>query len=120
MSTIHRHQHRVVLIALALALLCVPGVLLAQFTSSVQGTITDQTGSVVPDVRITLTSTDTGVTLETPSNTSGIFRFPDLAPGRYRLRAAKTGFQTMVQENIVLESGRVQGVPIVMSIGAIT
>src|SRR5436190_364421 len=96
------------------------GALHAQFTSSVQGTVSDQTGSIVPEVRLALSNVDTGVAIETASNEAGIFRFPDLPPGKYRLRATKTGFQTVIQENIVLESGRVQSVAISMPLGAVT
>src|SRR5437773_4558466 len=96
------------------------GLLHAQFTSSVQGTVADPTGSIVPEVRLALSNVDTGVTIETASNEAGIFRFPDLPPGRYRLRATKTGFQTVIQENIVLESGRVQSVSLAMPLGAVT
>jgi len=97
-----------------------PSVVLGQFTSSVQGTIVDATGSSVPDVELRLTNVETGVTLTTRSNEAGLFRYPDLPPGRYTLRASKTGFQTLVQENIVLESGRVQSVPITLKLGSVT
>lgn len=105
-------------IAILLILFC-PTVR-AQFTSSVQGTVIDQSGAVVPEVQLALTNVDTGVTITTRSNESGIYRYPDLPPGKYRLRATKTGFQTLVQENIILESGRVQSVPVTLTVGAIS
>src|SRR2546426_10872448 len=73
--------------------------LFAQFTSTVQGTATDESGAIVPDVVLRLTNIDTGVVVTTQSNESGLFRFPDLPPGRYQLRASKAGFQVLVQEN---------------------
>jgi hypothetical protein len=95
-------------------------ILQAQFTSSAQGTVLDQTGSIVPEVRLALTQVETGVTIETASNAAGIFRFPDMPPGKYKLRATKTGFQTVIRENIVLESGRVQSVSITLPLGAVS
>jgi hypothetical protein len=92
----------------------------AQFTSSVQGTAVDESGAAVPGVALRLTNNDTGVSLSTVSNEAGIFRYPDLPPGKYTLRASKPGFQTVVQENIALETGRVQAVPVTLKVGAVT
>src|ERR1043166_242093 len=94
--------------------------LFAQFTSSVQGTVVDESGAAVPGVELRLTNIDTGVTNTATSNDAGVYRYPDLPPGKYRLRATKTGFQTLVQENITLESGRVQNVPVTLRVGALT
>src|SRR5947209_12430033 len=94
--------------------------LLAQFTSSVQGTVIDESGAAVPAVELRLSNVETGVTITATSNDSGIFRYPDLPPGKYRLRATKTGFQTLVQENITLESGRIQNVPVTLRVGALS
>jgi hypothetical protein len=108
----------------ALAVLAIvallPSVVLGQYTSSVQGTVVDPTGSSVPDVELRLTNVNTGVTATARSNDAGLFRYPDLPPGKYRLQTTKTGFQTLVQENIILESGRIQSVPITLKVGAIT
>src|SRR5215470_14149418 len=103
-----------------LLLAAFPLTLLGQFTSSVQGTVLDASGAAVPDVELRLTNVDTGVSNSTRSNEAGIFRYPDLPPGKYTLKATKTGFQTLVQENILLESGRLQSVPVPLKVGAIT
>ncbi|MGH9721724.1 MAG: carboxypeptidase regulatory-like domain-containing protein, partial [Bryobacteraceae bacterium] len=116
-SSILRNDVR---LCIAIALAAFAPALWAQFTSSVNGTVADQTGAVVPEVRLALTNVQTGVTIDTACNAAGIYRFPDLPPGRYRLRASKTGFQTVVQENIVLESGRIQEISIVLPVGAVT
>jgi hypothetical protein len=92
----------------------------AQFTSTVEGDVVDQSQAAIPEVTITLTNVDTRVSNETVTNASGVFRFPNMPPGRYHLRASKTGFQTIIQENIVLESGRIQSVPVTLPVGAVT
>jgi len=92
----------------------------AQFTSSVQGTVFDESGAAVPDVELRLTNIETGVVLSVLSNDTGVYRYPNLPPGKYRLRAAKTGFQVLVQEGITLESGRIQSVPVTLRVGALT
>src|SRR5439155_1289835 len=82
------------------------------------GTVADQTGAAVAEAKLTLTNIDTGVALETLSNSSGTYRFPNVPPGKYKLRVTKPGFQTVIHESIVLESGRVQSVPISLAVGA--
>jgi hypothetical protein len=99
--------------------LCSP-YLQAQFTSSVQGSVFDESGAAVPDVELRLTNIETGVVLSVLSNDAGVYRYPNLPPGKYRLRAAKTGFQVLVQEGITLESGRIQSVPVTLRGGALT
>src|SRR5262249_25567870 len=92
----------------------------AQFTSGVEASGTDRSLGVIPDAKLELTNRDTGVTLATMTNSAGRFRFIELAPGRYTLKATKTGFRSSVQENIVLESGRIQDVPMVLEVGTVT
>src|SRR5438445_9214940 len=69
------------------AVLLVLGLLLsfpsfAQFRSGIEGTVTDSTGAVVPDAKVTLSNMDTGISKSVQSNGEGLFRFPSLPPGR--------------------------------------
>ncbi len=64
----------------------------AQFTASVQGTVQDAKGAVVPNATVTLMNTDTGVTQAALSNSAGVYRFPSLAPGNYTVSTTVTGF----------------------------
>ncbi len=75
---------------------------LAQFRSAIEGTVTDSSGAVVPDAKVTLTNVDTGISTSVQSNGEGLFRFPSLPPGRYKVTTTKQGFATTTQENIVL------------------
>ena len=62
-------------------------------TASINGTVTDTTGSVVPGAAIVLTNTDTNVTERSVSNNSGYFAFVDVTPGSYRMVVSKQGFK---------------------------
>src|SRR5215831_15236057 len=64
----------------------------AQFSSSLQGTVTDTTGAVVPGVTITATNTDTGVSTTSTSGPQGDYRVVSLAPGPYEVTATAKGF----------------------------
>jgi Carboxypeptidase regulatory-like domain/TonB dependent receptor len=92
----------------------------AQFRSSIEGTVTDTSGAVVPDAQVTLTNTATGVSQVAQSNGEGIFRFPSLAPGKYQLTATKKGFAKTSQENIELLAEEIRTVPLALKAGEIT
>src|SRR5712692_8102015 len=107
------------------AVLLVLGLLLsspvfAQFRSSIEGTVTDPSGAVVPDAKVTLTNVDTGVSTTVPSNGDGLFRFPSLPPGRYKVTATKQGFATTTQINITLAAEEIRTVPLALKTGAVT
>ena len=77
----------------ALALLLLPAIhCYAQFNASVQGTVVDPRGSVVPNAPVALMNTDTGVRRTAVSDASGIYRFDSLAPGNYTVTTTVQGF----------------------------
>ena len=98
--------------------LCAPP-LMAQFRSSIEGTVSDASGAVVADVKVVLTNAATGVTQSAQSNTEGYFRFPTLPPGSYKLTATKPGFQTLNQENVSLLAQETRTVPMVLKVGQV-
>jgi len=92
----------------------------AQFRSAIEGTVTDPSGAVVPDAQVTLTNVDTGISKSVQSNGEGLFRFPSLPPGRYKLTATKQGFATTAQENVELLAEEIRTVPLALKAGAVT
>jgi hypothetical protein len=86
-------------------------------TSSVQGTVTDSTGAVVPSAVVTLTGEATGVKHATKSDGSGVFVFPGVPIGTYDITAAASGFKTYEQKGIVLEVGSSITVNPTLSVG---
>jgi len=100
------------------AILALPA--LAQFRSSIEGTVTDQSGGVVPDALVTLTNNDTGISTSGQTNSEGLFRFPSLAPGHYQLTGTKQGFSTVKQENIILTAEEIRTVPLTLKAGMVS
>ncbi len=92
----------------------------AQFRSSIEGTVTDPSGAVVPGAKITLTNVDTGVSTSVESNGEGLYRFPSLPPGHYKLSATKQGFATTTQENVTLLAEEIRTVSLGLKSGAVT
>ena len=60
---------------------------------SLLGTILDTSGAAMPNVRVTIAETNTGISRTTQSNESGNYSFPDLQPGIYTVSAEQTGFK---------------------------
>jgi hypothetical protein len=66
------------------------------------GTITDESGAIIPGVTVTVTNTATGVVNSTLSNNAGAYNFPSLLPGKYSVKAALSGFQTQTKTGLEL------------------
>jgi hypothetical protein len=64
----------------------------AQFNSSVEGTVTDPSGAVVPGARVTLHDAQTNIDLHDVTQSSGIFRFNAVGPGNYTVVVEAKGF----------------------------
>ena len=86
---------KALLVALLGAGLSLP--LAAQHTSAgVDGTVTDATGSALPDAEVVLTNVDTNVAARAKTNKSGYFAFVNVNPGQYKMTITKQGFKQVV------------------------
>jgi hypothetical protein len=94
-------------------LICLTGIAfvffapIALFGQMDQGTITgvvqDKTGAVIPNASVRLTNTDTGLVLQTNTDGNGIYAFPPVKIGSFKVSATAPGFQTTTQENVHLD-----------------
>ena len=92
----------------------------AQAVSQFSGVAHDTSGAVIQGVDITSTALDTGVKRTTATDENGAFTLPNLAPGPYRLEAAKPGFRTFVQTGIQLQVDSNPVIPVVLGVGDVT
>jgi hypothetical protein len=60
---------------------------------AVRGTVTDSSGAVLPDAKVTLTSEGTGLTMSTATGKDGTFTFSPVKIGSYTLTAEASGFK---------------------------
>src|SRR5260370_25076861 len=70
--------------------------------ASLTGTVTDASGSVVPEVTLTVVNTDTGLQVQTKTSNVGTYNVPLLPLGGYSVTARKEGFQTETRRVITL------------------
>jgi hypothetical protein len=80
---------------------CLQAPLFAQVnTGSINGTVTDPNGAVVPAAKITARQETTGQVYETITTDAGLYVLPTLAVGPYTLTVEKTGFKKLARENL--------------------
>src|SRR6185437_15551006 len=87
-------------------------------TGTISGTVTDQTGAVVPGATVVATDTATGVNTTASSNSDGVFSFPKLPIGTYDVTASKSGFQTFKLTGVILNVGAVYTVKAQLAVSA--
>ena len=86
-------------------------------TATIQGLVTDPTGSVIPNATVTLTEEATQVTQNIHTDASGVYVFPNIKVGTYSVTVAATGFETYSKTHNVLEVGSNVAVNVQMTIG---
>jgi outer membrane receptor protein involved in Fe transport len=107
MFTSHARRWSVALLLTALFAAAVPGSTAAQTpTGSIDGTVVDQTGAVVPGVTVVVTHQPTGVSREIVTDAQGLFRAPLLPVGPYTVKADLSGFKSFEQKDISLTIGQ--------------
>src|SRR6185312_11772171 len=67
-------------------------------TGSIQGTVTDPNGAVIPNAAVTITNKATGQAIKVTSSGSGTYTSGPLLPGSYEVRVEAQGFQTQVAQ----------------------
>jgi len=64
---------------------------------SVEGTVADPTGAVIPGASLHLRNLETSGRRETATNEAGLFRFPILPVGTYELVVERDGFAALTE-----------------------
>jgi Carboxypeptidase regulatory-like domain len=91
-------------VVFAAMLLCLSSLALAQ-DATVVGTVTDPSGSAIPNAKITITSVETGATRSITTNESGSYAVPELNIGHYDIKVEAAGFKIAEQRGVVLQVG---------------
>ncbi len=100
------------------SLLALIGNCSAQGLVSIGGTVTDPSGAAVPNAKIELTQTTTGLKRTVASDGQGNYLIPALQPSSYDLQAEANGFETFRLQGIILLADQNATVKIPMQIGA--
>jgi hypothetical protein len=88
--------------------------------ATISGTVTDGTTKVVPNVVVSITNVDTGVSREVTTNDEGFYSAPNLLPGTYGVKFSSHGFKVEVKQGIMLTVGASVTLDQTLRIGAVT
>jgi hypothetical protein len=87
---------------------------------SIEGTIVDASGAVLPGVTVTVTNIDTGITQSVITNEHGLFRAPLLPLGTYKVAAELQGFKRFEKTGVTLSVGETAVVNATMTVGQVS
>jgi hypothetical protein len=88
-------------------------------TGSVNGTVTDNTGAVLPGVTVNATGPAIMGVQTAVTNEQGQYRFPALPPGTYKFEYSLAGFGTVMREGIVVSVGFAAGVNVQLQVATL-
>jgi len=84
---------------------------------AISGTVTDESGAVIPGAQIAATHVTTEVKTDVATMESGNYYIPALPPGIYRVIATKQGFKQTVAENVRVVVGTTVNIDLKMPVG---
>jgi len=106
MQKIHKYV-QAIRIGVIAVLLCAGIVSQAQtITGSVNGTVTDPSGAVIPNAKVVATNVDTGIATDTTTNNDGIYNIRFLQIGNYKVTIESPGFAAATFGPFALETGQ--------------
>jgi len=84
---------------------------------TLSGTVSDQSGGVVPQAAISVKNVATGITRTSTTSAAGFYSVPNLLPGTYEIKASARGFSTEVQTGVTLTVGEQQVLNFTLRVG---
>jgi hypothetical protein len=103
--------------------ICVTALLLAANLAAspdrgtIQGTVTDPQGAVIPGAQVLVKNMDTGVEWNLTTNSAGFYLVAELVPGKYMVRLKFSGFSTLEISNVMVTAGGITTANADMKVG---
>ncbi len=101
-----------------LPVFCMP--LCAQTMGEIVGEVVDASGAVVPGASVTVFNQTTNATRNVQTNEAGLYSFPSLVPGLYRVRVEKGGFKTTTRNDIELQVQQSARINFALDVGQVS
>jgi carboxypeptidase family protein len=86
-------------------------------TGTVNITVVDETGALIPDAQLQLTDLTTNDARKATTQQTGTYSFVNLAFGTYQLTVTKSGFQTQILKNVLVQTNRDTSVSVTLKVG---
>jgi hypothetical protein len=84
---------------------------------AIQGTVTDNTGAVIPNAKVEVRSQSTGTVTTRTTTGDGLYTISPLIPGKYDVTVTADGFQKIAQQNIQVDALHTVGVNLALTVG---
>ncbi len=84
---------------------------------SITGNVTDQSGAALAGAQVTAVEAQTGVTSTQTTDAAGIYRFPALLPGTYKVTISATGFTRQETNGVELRVNDIKSVDAQLKVG---
>ncbi|MGH9449164.1 MAG: carboxypeptidase regulatory-like domain-containing protein [Terriglobia bacterium] len=91
-----------------------------EITGGITGVVTDPSGAAIPSASVTATNVAQGVVWPTQTNSAGLYNFPRLPVGEYKVTVSAHGFATSVHPAFELEMNQVVRVDTRLKVGAMS
>jgi len=104
---------------LAVALVWAAPAMAQEQRGSIEGTVKDASGGVLPGVTVEAKNTATNLVQTTVTDANGVYRFPSLAPGKYGVTSTLSGFNSGKVENVQLNVGQILKVDMTMAVAGL-
>ncbi len=85
---------------------------------SIVGTVTDQTGAVLPQAQVTINNKATGQSRETATDEAGRYTISNVLPGSYDLAVSAKGFKRFTQTSVAITINDITRVDVKLDVGA--
>jgi len=106
---------------LLLMSLCASPVTAAQQeTATITGSVKDQSGAIVPKATVTVTNTQTNISVKTEADDTGFYIVPSLRPGEYSVTVESAGFSKVVRSGVTLQVAQVARIDLTLQPGQLT
>src|SRR5712692_8671212 len=87
---------------------------------TLNGTVTDPQGAVIPSATVKAVNIATGVDTTVSTTDAGVYRISLLPPGTYKLTVNAPGFKSAVRDNVVLAVAQTLTLDFTLEVGATT
>lgn len=87
--------------------------------ATLNGTVLDSTGAVVPGASVVIVKNNTKVENTTTTTSAGAYTLPYLPPGTYTVRVTAAGFRTATAGNVILRAAQILTVNITLEVGQV-
>lgn len=101
-------------------LFTLPAIAFAQSTATLQGLVTDESGAVVANAKVTVRNVETRIERVTQTDNSGNYQVASLPVGSYRVEVQAQGFQTQTIADLTLQVSHIVVQNFQLKVGAVT